>query len=129
MTTGLYDYGSQGQINLTTSDIRAIPVTQLYNPKLATHTTLADIPEVARAAEAVVLVNRTTNDDRFDADDLVFPSVVEGLGYPIIAVVLYDHDTEILLGYFDYFYNLPLSPDGRDVLFMWPDDADRIFSW
>lgn len=127
MTTGIY-LASEG-IDLLVDDIRALPVTQLYNPKLATHILLADIPEASRAAEAVVLAHRTTNDDRFDADDITFPSVVEGLGYPITGVVLYAHNTGILLGYFDYFFNLPLDPDGRDVVFMWPDDENRIFSW
>ncbi len=129
MTTGVYTYGAAGRVSLLDDDLKALLVTQLYNPHLDIHRTLDDIPEAAKAASAVALTNRTLTGTVFDANDLRFPGVPEGLGFPITGVVLYAANTGILLGYFDYFYNLPLVPDGRDVALMWPDDASRIFSW
>ncbi len=129
MTTGLYEYGTTGTIDLLSDDIRAILVNQLYTPHLDTHQVLDDIPEVCRATKAIALTSRTITDNVFDANDLKFLSVVEGLGFPITGVVLYAHNTGILLGFFDNLYNLPLMPDGRDIVIMWPDDAARIFSW
>ncbi len=139
MTTALYATGKasicRGDLDLEAGDIRAIPVTAAYTPNFTTHNALDDGGGGARAGAAVALTAKVLSVASglvtFDADDVTFPSVASG--DDIVGVVLYLHtgteSTSLLLGYFDYFSNLPLTPDGRDVVATWPSTTNRIFSW
>jgi hypothetical protein len=138
MATGLYAFGKasilKGELILDGGDIRAIPVTAAYTPNLATHDYLNDVGAGARAATAVALTTQVVavvgTKATFDADDVTWPGVAAGDA--IVGVVLYLHTgtegTSTLLGYFDYFSNLPLTPDGRDVVATWPNTADKILA-
>lgn len=139
MTTGLYLAGKaailRGTVSLGSDSIRLLPVTAGYVPDLATHATLTDVPEGNRSATGTALANRTFTTAsglaRFDAADTVLPAVPSG--DPVSAFVLYKHTgvdaTSLLIGYFDNFANLPITPDGRDIVATWPETIDRIFSW
>lgn len=142
MTTALYALGkaaiSRGDVDLESADIRAIPVTAAYTPNFTTHEDMVDVGAGARAvayADAQILTAKTLSTASgkvtFDADDLTFPGVASG--DDIVALLVYVHtgteSTSILLGYFDYFANLPLTPDTRDVVFAFPGDANKVFSW
>lgn len=124
----------KGNVDLESADLRAIPVTALYTPSNA-HEFLDDVGAGARAATAEALstqvVSTASSKATFDADDLTFPGVAAG--DDIVALLVYIHTgtegTSRLVGYFDYFTNLPITPDTRDVVFSWPNTTDRIFSF
>ena len=126
---------SRGGLNLETADIRAIPVTALYTPNFTTHDFLDDVGAGARSATAVALSAKTlavaAGVVAFDANDLTFPAVPTG--DPIVALILYVHtgteSTSRLLAYLDYFTSLPITPDSRDIVFAFPSDAAKVFSW
>lgn len=118
--------------------LRAVPVTSLYSPDLVAHTSLLDIPGAARAAPGELLTGVAATPymgaqarAALNADDLTILAVPSG--DPIVALVLYldtgAEGSSTLVAYLDYFANLPLTPDGRDVVFTWPDDDNKIFSW
>lgn len=138
MTTALYAPGKaailRGDLDVSGGDIRVLPVTAAYTPNMTAHANLEDVAGGARAAAAVALTSKVITTAIglaiFDADDVTFPSVASG--DDIVGLVMYLHTgneaTATLLGYFDYFSNLPLTPDGRDVVATWPDTTNRIFS-
>lgn len=143
MTSDLFDYAKDliqaNTIDIRAGDVKALPVTALYTPDFQMHAFLDDVPAVARAVTvdaAVALTSKvlTVADSgtvTYDADDVTFTAV--RAGEDIVAVVLFldtgEEATSTLIGYFDNFLNLPLPPDGRDVIFSWAADANRIFSW
>lgn len=129
MTTGLYDSFYVG-VDLLADDIRLVPVSDRYRPDFVAHATLADVPAGARSAEAEIMTARVLVGLTFDAADVTFPGVPEG--EDILGFLMYKHTgneaTSTLVGYFDYFSNLPLTPDGRPVVVAWPDTVYRIFT-
>ncbi len=134
MTTSLYDSAKAGgllEMDLLGNDVYVVPVTQLYNPNFATHATLDDVPEATRAAPAVTLRSKVITEVDglfvFDANNTSFPTILER-DHPVTGLVMYAYDGS-LIGFFDYFSNLPLATDGRTVVFIWPDGTNRIFSW
>ncbi len=98
----------------------------LYSPDF-TGGVLSDVPTVARSAGAVALTSKTVTASTFDAADVVFPSVPDG--EDIVAFLVYNHTTGMLIGMFYDFANLPLTPDGRDGWAIWSDGLYRIFYW
>lgn len=139
MTTALFAPGKaallRGEFGLESGDIRAILVNELYTADFTAHASLEDVDPAARAATAVALsakvITVTDGLATFDADDVTFAGVPAG--DDVIGVILYletgDETTSTLIGFFDYFANLVLTPDGRDMVFSWPSTVDRIFTW
>lgn len=128
----LYNWGRQGFLEGLTSwltdDFRVILVnTNVYTVDLATHRTLADIPEAAVMGSSGALEGKTSTDGVADADDLYFSSTTAG---PIGAAVLYKYNATRslarLVGYIDTAINLPTTGGGPYRL-VWDNTANRIF--
>lgn len=115
-----------GTLSLMSATIKAIPVRDAYEPDFATHAFLSDIPLENRATSAQLVTGKAlvqlgeTYAWRMDSPTfLAVPA-----GDPIGALVLFEDTgveaTSKLIGYFDYFSNLPLTPIGTNLTFTWP---------
>lgn len=121
-------------LDLAGGDIRAVAVTAGYTPSSA-HAFLSSVPSGARAGTAVALANKQVlasgSVAAFSADPVTIPSV--GAGDDIVGLVLYRHTgvegTSELVAFLDYFSNLPLTPDGRDVKFTFPSTGNYAFAF
>ena len=128
----LYNWGRQGflegLVSWLTDDIRVVLVnTQVYTVNLATHRTLADIPEAAVMGSSDGLTGKTSTDGVADADDVAFASTTAGF---IGAAVIYKYNATRsnarLIGYIDTAINLPTTGGGPYRL-VWDSTANRIF--
>jgi hypothetical protein len=133
MSNALYTKAKQslldGSIDLDNDTIKAVFVDGAdYNPNLATHQYLSDIPSAARVATSGVLQNKTVTDGVFDADDITLTSVS---GDQFEYIVLYKDtgvdSTSRLLLLIDTATGLPCTPNGSDITIQWSSDADKIF--
>lgn len=121
-----------GTADIIADDIRCIPLSTGYTFD-ATHLTLADVPLASRysAVTPIVLSNKiwATFNDRvaFDADDVTFPAMNEA--EPVGGFLIYNHTNDVLVAYIDSAPNLPLQTDGRNVVIVWSNESNRIFSW
>lgn len=132
MANGLYAKGKEGflggDIALDTDNIRAILVdTGAYTVNLGTHDFLDDIPAGARIAVSGNMSGKTITSGVFDASDTTFSAVA---GTSVEAVVVYQHTgvegTSRLIAYIDTGTNLPVTPNGGDIIVQW--HASGIFS-
>lgn len=111
-----------GQVDLSSEDIRLVLVdTDVYAADLEADAFLDAIPSGARVATlGSAMTGVTLTGGVFDADDLTLPTVT---GDSAEAVVLYLHtgteSTSRLLMLIDYGVNLPLTPNGDDVIVQW----------
>lgn len=121
-----------GLADIIVDDIRCIPLSTGYTFD-ATHLTLADVPLATRysAVTPVVLGSKlwATFPDRvaFDANDVTFPAMNET--EPVGGFLIYNHTDDTIVAYIDNAQNLPLQTDGRDVVVVWSNESNRIFSW
>lgn len=133
MANALYAKGRQGflegAIAWLTDDIRMILIdTGAYTPNLATHDFLNDIPAGARISVSPALTGKTSTDGVADATDPVFTAVT---GTTVEAIVVYKHTgsdaTARLIAWLDTQTGLPFTPNGGDVTYQIPNDANRLF--
>lgn len=128
--TGIYAQAvlelASGALNLLSSGIKVFPVTAAYVQDFDTDAVLTDVPAGARAASPQTLAGKTLTRIQdtivLRAAAVSFPSVAYGPN--IVGLVMFE-DTGIeatsrLVGYFDYFSNLPLAPAGVNITFNWP---------
>jgi hypothetical protein len=121
----------QGQINLTSDDIRAILIDAAdYTVDLNTHDFLADVPAGARVAASGALGSKTVTNGVFDAADPTLSSVS---GDTVEAVLVYKHTgndaTANLLAYVDQATSgLPLTPNGGNVTIVWDNGSFKVFA-
>jgi hypothetical protein len=132
MANALYDAGRNafltGGINWTSDTIKAVLVDAAdYTINLATHTSLADIPSIARVATAT-LASKTASAGVADAADTVFSAVT---GDQSELVILYkDTGTEAtstLIAAIDTATGLPVTPSGGNITVTWDNGANKIF--
>lgn len=133
MTNRLYDAGRQGFLEGTipwlTSNIKAVIVDVAdYTVNTATHTSLADIPAIARVATSANLASKTSTAGVADADDITFAAVS---GDTSEAVVLYKDTgveaTSTLIAYIDTATGLPVIPNSGPIAITWDTGVNRIF--
>ncbi len=139
MTTALYAAGKRaflkGEADLSDGTFSLVPVLATYAPNMTTDLNLEDIDEAARATdpELVPSTSFTLSGGKvyFDAGDVTFPAVPSG--DDIVGFVGFmdtgDESTSTLIGYFDNFANLPITPDTRDIVAAWAEDTNKVFSW
>lgn len=115
-------------LDLLASGIKVMALDATYTPDFGTDEFLSDIPGGSRVTAGVALTSKTLvrveSAVKYDADDVTFLSVT---GDPIKGLVMYldtgSEGTSKLIGYFDYFGGLPITPTGANILFRWPPYA------
>jgi len=121
---------SKGLLDWTSDDIRAILIDSAsYTVSLATHGFLTDVPGGARASTSGSLTTKTSTAGVCDADNVTFTAVAAGPACE--AIILYKHTgveaTSRLIAYVDDATNLPITPNGGDIITQWADTANKIF--
>lgn len=133
MTKALYDLGREGflggDIDWDANVIKAVLVDEgQYSVNLATHQFLSDIAAGARIAISPALANKTKTAGVADADDVTLAAVS---GVSVEAVVLFvdtgTTTTSRLIAYINEGTNLPVTPNGGDIIIQWDSGANRIF--
>lgn len=133
MTKALYDKGREkflgGDLDWDAMVIKPVLVdTGQYAVNLATHEFLSDIAAGARVAIGPALANKTKTAGVADADDPTLPAVS---GVSVEAVVLIADTgnvaTSPLIAYIDEGVNLPVTPNGGDIILQFDAGANRIF--
>lgn len=133
MTKALYDLGREGflggLIAWDTQSIKAVLVDEgQYTLNLATHQFLSDIPAGARIATSAALTNKTKTGGVADADDPTFTAVtgptIEGVAFYVDTGVA---ATSRLIGYVNEGTNLPVTPNGGDIILQFDNGANKIF--
>jgi hypothetical protein len=133
MTKALYDLGREaflgGDLDWDANSIKAVLVDSgAYAVNLATHQFLSDIAAGARIATSSALTTKTKTAGVADADDVTFTAVT---GASVEAVVLYADTgvagTSRLICYIDEGTNLPVTPNGGDIIVQWDNGANKIF--
>lgn len=115
-----------GTLSFLSAGIKALPVRASYTQDFDNDEFLSDIPSGARAANPVLVTGKQVVKIQetvvFKANAVAFPSVAAGA--PIVGLVLYEDTgtagSSRLIGYFDYFSNLPITPVGANITFNWP---------
>jgi hypothetical protein len=131
--SGLYDKGRQkileGSIHWLSDTIKVQFIdTADYSVDLAAHEFLSDVPSAARVGAPQTLVNKTSTGGVADADDSTFSALT---GDSVEAILLYKQGSgepdSSLLAYIDSGTGLPFTPNGGDVVIIWPSGASKIF--
>jgi len=133
MANALYDKGRQnfleGNIDWLTDNIKIVFVDAAdYTKDLANHDALDDIPAGARVATSGNLSGKDATDGVADASDVTV-SAVTGDEFEQIVIYLDSgvESTSLLIANIDTASNLPLTPNGGDVIVSWDDGANKIF--
>lgn len=119
----------EAQLNWLSDPIYAILLDTTYYTFSPNHASLADIDSHAFIASSAYLTGRTSLLGAADATDLDFDPITGG---PIIRamILVKDGGTAInskLVAYIDQAYNLPYTPDGRNIVVIWDNGPNRIF--
>ena len=133
MANTLYDYARQrfleGQINWMTDTVKVLLVDSgAYTVQTGVHQYLSDIPTSARIAGPVTLQSKTTTGGAADAADVTFPAVS---GASLEAIIIYidsgSEATSPLIAYIDTATDLPITPNGGDIIVTWDNGTNKIF--
>lgn len=133
MANAHYDMGLQnfldGNIDWTNDDIKVVLVDgDDYTPSLTTHAALDDIPAGARVATSANLSAKNSAGGVADAADVTLSAVT---GDESEYIVIYKdsgvESTSWLIGLIDTATNLPITPNGGDIVISWDNGANRIF--
>jgi hypothetical protein len=121
-----------GNLNLSSNTIKIILVDNAVYTQATAHTSLADVPDVAKVATAN-LTNTSVTGGVFDADDVTFTAVT---GANCEALIIY-HDksadgyansTMRLIAYIDTATGLPILPNGGDITVRFSSANTKIFA-
>lgn len=134
ITSSKYDKFSEelgnGNIDLVNDDIRAMLVNSgAYTPDFVNDEFLSDVPGGARIATmSTMLSGRTLVGPVFDIEDYTFPAVS---GDEINGLLIYKNtgveSTSVLIAYLDNGSNMPLTPEGVDILIRWSNGENKVF--
>lgn len=133
MANRLYDKGREGfldgSIDWDTDTIKAVLVDGAdYTPDTATHDFLDDIAVAGRVATSAALASKTVAAGVADAADVTLSAVT---GDPSEYIVLYKDTgsaaTSRLIALIDTATNLPVTPNGGDIIIQWDNGANKIF--
>ena len=113
---------------LNTEVIKVVGVTSGYSYNVA-HTSINDIAAANRVHTSSALANKTTTNGVFDADDTTLTAVAAGSA--IAALVVYveagTSASSTLMLYLDSAAQLPVTPNGGDIIIQWDSGANKIF--
>ncbi|SIS87693.1 hypothetical protein [Neptunomonas antarctica] len=118
----------KGEVDLLTNDVVAVLVDSADYTYAATHTTMADVPAIARVSMTAVLTGKTVVDGVFDAADSVYPSATgDESEVVILATGTGSIETFKLVVYIDTATGLPVIPNTGDINAVWDNGANKIF--
>lgn len=135
MANALFDLGRQGfldgSIDWDTDTIKVVLV-RGYTVNLATHQFLSDVTGGGGGtivATSSALGSKTVAAGVADAADVTFSAVAAGAAIPYIVIY---KDTGVagtsrLIAYIDTATNLPVTPNGGDIVVQWDNGANKIF--
>lgn len=86
---------------------------------------LSEIPKNLIATESVNLNDKTFKNWVFDAQDVRFNTVC---GDVITGLLIYEESSEILIAYVGNAFNLPVYPNGGDIIVTWENGSNKIFN-
>lgn len=133
MANALYDFGREGfldgSIDWDTDTIKVVLIDAAdYAKNLATHDNLDDIPGAARVATSGALGSKTKTAGVADAADVTLSAVTgdqaeqiggfKDSGVESSSRLIFNIDTAT---------NLPVTPNGGDVVIQWDAGANKIF--
>lgn len=115
----------EGKINWAGDDIRVVLVnTNEYAVNINSDLTIDQIPLIARIGppQGIALFAKTTYDGVAGAADSVFVNVAAGTEMVSAAVIFKntgDESTSPLIVYIDSATNLPVTPNGGNIVISW----------
>lgn len=113
---------------VNTETIKVMAVTSGYVFS-ASHSSVNAVAGANRVHTSGALTNKTTVDGVFDADDVTFTAVAAGSA--IAALVVYveagTSASSTLMLYLDSAAQLPVTPNGGDIIVQWDSGANKIF--
>lgn len=134
MASGLYDsfreLAAGGDIDVLNDDIRAILIDAAdYAVDFVNHDFLNDVAAGARVAVSAALAGKSITDGAFTHSLGTFPA---GAGDICEAIIYYKHTgvdaTSPLIGYFDNFAGLPVTPSAvADTKFLPSAGTNKLF--
>lgn len=132
MADAMYDnYREEALKGLRTplsETIKVVGVTSGYSFSSA-HTSINDIPAGNRVHTSAALTSKTATAGVFDAADCTLTSVAAGSA--IAALVLFTEAatsaSSTLMVYLDSAPQLPVTPNGGDIIISWDNGANKIF--
>lgn len=133
MANALYDKGREGfldgSIDWDTDTIKVVLVDGAdYTPNLTTHDNLDDIPSGARVSTSSALSGKSVLAGVADASDVTFSTVTgDSVEYIAIYKDTGTESTSRLIALIDTGVNLPVTPNGGDIVLQWDNGTNRIF--
>jgi len=133
MVNALFDTGRaaflNAGVNWTSDNIKAVLVDHgVDTPVPATDSFLSDITAGARIATSANFSGKTSTAGVADAADLTFSAVS---GASVESIVIYKDSgvegTSQLIAFIDTATNLPVTPNGGDIIVAWDNGANKIF--
>lgn len=132
MANSLYDLGRKafldGGINWASDNIKVVLVDATYTPNPSTDQFLSDIAGGKRVATSGNLSSKTDTAGVADAADVTFSSVS---GAAVDFIVIYKDtgtaSTSPLICVIDTATNLPVTPNGGDIVVQWDNGGNKIF--
>lgn len=139
MANALYDKGRNsfladdgiggGQTDWLADDIRVILGDAAdYTVDLVNHDFLNDVPAAARVAVSGAFSGKTAVAGVADANNVTLTAVTGDVSE---FLIIYKHtgveSTSRLLAYIDSATNLPVTPNGGDIVIQWDNGANKIF--
>lgn len=133
MANALYDKGREGfldgSIDWDTDTIKCCLVdTADYTVNLSTHDFLDDVAGAGIVATSSALTSKTVTAGVADAADVTLTAVT---GDPCEAIIIYKDTgssaTSRLIAYIDSATNLPVTPNGGDIVIAWDSGSNKIF--
>ena len=133
MVNALFDTGRaaflNAGVNWTSDNIKAVLVDHgVDTPVPATDSFLSDITAGARIATSANFSGKTSTAGVADAADLIFSAVS---GASVESIVIYKDSgvegTSQLIAFIDTATNLPVTPNGGDIIVAWDNGANKIF--
>ena len=132
MADAMYDnYREEALRGLRTplsETIKVMAVTAGYTYSAA-HTSVNDIPTANRVQATSALTSKSATAGVFDASDVTLTAVAAGSA--IRALVLYTEAgtsaSSTLMVYLDSASQLPLTPNGGDIIISWDNGSNKIF--
>jgi hypothetical protein len=133
MANALYDKGREsflkGEIAIASDNIKCVLCdTALYTKNLATDQFLTSITGSARIATSGNLASKTTSTGIFGAANVTFSAVT---GAACALLVIYQDTgsaaTSRLIAAIDTATNLPVTPNGGDILISFDTGTNKVF--
>lgn len=132
MANTLFDKGRQAFLEATvawlTDTIKLVLVSSAYAPNVATNQFLSDIPIGAQVATSGAFVGKTSTAGVANATNVTLPAVS---GAQCLYIVIFKDTgvagTSPVLVIFDTATNLPITPNGGDIIVQWDTGANKIF--